>query len=66
MIKLAVYPNGYSWAKRTYVFDTIEEAQKFAETIMSHLYVGDEEDEKQEVEIYISFQQKITNFKEEE
>lgn len=67
MFKVEIHQDGRSWYGLNFEFDSMEEAQKFIQTALSHFIKVDDEDESGHVLIAsIKYSQEFTTAGEEE
>lgn len=65
MFKVELHQSDRYWIKFEFEFETLEEAQQFVQSAMSHFVAGEDEDAKN-MTVYIEFRQKFTTEKNEE
>ena len=65
MFKVDLYQNDRYWNKFMFEFESLEEAQQFVQTAMSHFVEGEDDDVKN-MTVCIEFRQKFTTEKDEE
>lgn len=67
MFKVDLYQNDRYWNKFEFEFESLEEAQQFVQTAMSHFVEGeDDDDDVKNMTVCIEFRQKFTTAKEED
>ena len=64
MFKVGLYQSDRYWNKFEFEFETLEDAQQFVQSAMSHFVKGEDDDVKN-MTVCIEFRQKFTTEKEE-
>lgn len=64
MFKVEIHQKNHYWSKFTFKFETLEEAQQFVQSAVSHFAKEDEDDD--DMVVSIEFRQKFTTAEEEE
>lgn len=65
MFKVSMHQSDRYWNKFVFEFNSLEEAQQFVQSAMSHFIEGEDEDVKN-ITVRIEFRQMFTTEKEEE
>lgn len=65
MFRVDMYQSNRSWNKFEFEFESLEDAQQFVQSAMSHFVEGEDED-VENMTVCINYRQKFTTEKEEE
>ena len=66
MFKVDLYQSDRYWNKFEFEFETLEEAQQFVQSAMSHFVKGEDDDDVKNMTVCVEFRQKFTTEKNEE
>lgn len=65
MFKVQIHQKTHYWNRFVFAFESLEEAQQFVQSAMSH-FIKEEDTDDEDIVISIEFKQKFTTAKEEE
>lgn len=66
MFNVEIYQKSHYWCKFEFKFETLEEAQQFVQSAMSHFVKEEDDEDAEDMVISIEFRQKFTTAKEED